>query len=231
MHHGHIGSADGEEKAAMNFAIRARVTRPAGREAGALRAGVFGNAHERIVPKRPVERCVVDVCHNGTQRRELLENAFHNEHPEGQSGPMRQLTIWRRHATICLLPRATPEAHRYSANRLAQIVQANNSSVYLQFELDKNADQVAQGIVPVERVRSSIYVGMLCTRAIRWLIGDDIGLGEDWRTALPQTARGRNSFCALCLRRDKFNAQLGRLASREREGVSTSLFEIRCFEN
>jgi hypothetical protein len=33
--------------------------------------------------------------------------------------------------------------------------------------------------------------------------------------------------CALCLRRDKFDAQPGRLAPREREGVSTSLFEIR----
>jgi len=114
MHHGHIGSADGEEKAAMNFAIRARVTRPAGHEAGALRDGVFDNVHERIVPKRLVERCVVDVCHNGTQRCDLLENGFHNEYPEGQFGPMSRLTIWRRHSAICLaaICLAAPGQHR-----------------------------------------------------------------------------------------------------------------------
>jgi len=152
MHHGHIGSADGEEKAAMNFAIRARVTRPAGHEAGALRAGVFGNAHERIVPKRLVERCVVDVCHNGTQRCELLENGFHNEYPEGQFGPMSRLTIWRRHADtwqFVLLPPGNTGSPSIFRNCLG-----DNSSVHLQFELDKNAGQFAQGIVPVFGIRS-----------------------------------------------------------------------------
>jgi hypothetical protein len=43
----------------------------------------------------------------------------------------------------------------------------------------------------------------------------------------PWVRRAPGLPCALCLRRDTFDASPGRFASREREGASTSRFEIR----